>query len=222
MAVLEEAGLAILSPLESLWQGFLTIFPGLVAAIIILILGYFVSLLVGHVVKVVLRHLNADKILGKVKAPAALQSISVSGITGRLTKWYIFIIFMGEAANVLSLGMLSDMFSRFVLWLPQLIIAMLAVFVGFVVAYYVGHVVETDVKIRGAKSMAKVFEYVILFIAFVIGLEQIGLQVDLLKSTFLILVAALGFGVALAVGLSFGLGLKGQAAKTFEKLKRSL
>ena len=222
MAVLEEAGVAIVTPLVSLWQGFLAVFPGLVAAIVIIILGYFISLLLGHVVKVVLRKLNADKIMARVKAPASLQGLSISSITGRLTKWYVFIIFLGEAANVLSLGVMSDMFSRLVLWLPQLIIAMLAVFVGFVVAYYVGHVVETDVKMKGAKSMAKLFEYVIMFIAFVIGLEQIGLQVDLLKSTFLILVAALGFGIALAVGLSFGLGLKAQAAKMFEKVKKSL
>ncbi|MFH1065386.1 MAG: hypothetical protein V1734_02665 [Nanoarchaeota archaeon] len=220
MAVLEEAGIAILSPLASLWQGFIAIFPGLVAALIIIILGYFVSLLLGHVVKIVLGKLGADKIMGKVKAPSSLQNFSVSSMTGRLTKWYVFIIFLGEAANILKLGVLSELFTRFVLWLPQLIIALLAVFVGFIVAYYVGHVIESDIKLKGAKTMAKVFEYVILFIAFVIALEQIGLQVDLLKNAFLIVLGALGLGVALAIGLSFGLGLKGDAAKMFANMKK--
>ncbi|MDI6737433.1 MAG: hypothetical protein QME12_02845 [Nanoarchaeota archaeon] len=220
MAVFEEAGIAILTPIGSLWQGFLAVFPGLVAALIIIVLGYFVSLLFGHVVKFLLRKIGSDKVLAKVKAPDALQKFSISGITGRLTKWYVFIIFLGEAANVLNLGIMSDMFARFVLWLPQLIIALLAVFTGFVVAYYVGHVIEKDVALKGSKTMAKVFEYVILFIAFVIALEQIGIQVDLLKNTFLILVGAIGLGIALAIGLSFGLGLKGNAAKMFADLKR--
>lgn len=220
MAVLEEAGIALLSPLASLWQGFIAIFPGLVAALIIIILGYFISLLLGHVAKIVLGKIGADKIMGKVKAPASLQNFSVSSMTGRLIKWYVFIIFLGEAASVLELGVLSELFTRFVLWLPQLIVALLAVFVGFIVAYYVGHIIESDIKLKGAKTMAKVFEYVILFIAFVIALEQIGLQVDLLKNTFLLLVGSLGLGVAIAIGLSFGLGLKGDAARMFGNLKK--
>ena len=198
----------------------MAIFPGLVAALLIIILGYFISLLLGYVAKFVLRKLGADKILGKVKAPASLQNFSVSGITGRLVKWYVFIIFLGEAAGILNLGVLSELFTRFVLWLPQLIVAMMAVFVGFIVAYYVGHVIEADIKLKGARTMAKVFEYVILFIAFVIALEQIGLQVDLLKNAFLLVLGALSFGVALAIGLSFGLGLKGNAAKMFADMKK--
>ena len=173
MAILEEAGLAVVSPIASLYKEFVAIFPGLVAALLIIILGYFISLLLGYVAKFVLRKLGADKILGKVKAPVSLQDFSVSGITGRLVKWYVFIIFLGEAAGILNLGVLSELFTRFVLWLPQLIVAMMAVFVGFIVAYYVGHVIEADIKLKGARTMAKVFEYVILFIAFVIALEQI-------------------------------------------------
>lgn len=220
MAIFEDAGVAILSPLGSLWQGFVAVFPGLIAALIIIVLGYFISLLLGHVVKFMLGKIGADKVMAKVKAPGSLQKFSISGITGRLTKWYVFIIFLGEAANVLNLGLLSNLFARFVLWLPQLIVALLAVFVGFVVAYYVGHVIESDVKLKGSKTMAKVFEYVILFIAFVIALEQIGIQVDLLKNAFLIILGALGLGFALAIGLSFGLGLKGNANKMFADLKR--
>ncbi|MEK6863871.1 MAG: hypothetical protein AABX27_01145 [Nanoarchaeota archaeon] len=220
MAILEEAGLAVVSPIASLYKEFVAIFPGLVAALLIIILGYFISLLLGYVAKFVLRKLGADKILGKVKAPVSLQDFSVSGITGRLVKWYVFIIFLGEAAGILNLGVLSELFTRFVLWLPQLIVAMMAVFVGFIVAYYVGHVIEADIKLKGARTMAKVFEYVILFIAFVIALEQIGLQVDLLKNAFLLVLGALSFGVALAIGLSFGLGLKGNAAKMFADMKK--
>lgn len=220
MAVFEEAGLAIISPLASLWKEFVAVFPGIVAAIIILIIGYFVSLLLGHVVRIVLAKLKADNILGKVKAPDSLTKLSISSLAGRVTKWYVFIIFLGEAANVLNLGLMSDMFLRLVLWLPQLIVALLSVFVGLIIAYYVGHIIEKDVALKGSRTMARVFEYVIMFIAVVIALEQIGLEVDLLKNTFLILVGSLGLGIALAIGLSFGLGLKGDAAKSFAQLKK--
>ena len=47
-------GSLILNPLLSLWASFINVLPGIVAAIIILILGYFVALGLGHLVRIVL------------------------------------------------------------------------------------------------------------------------------------------------------------------------
>jgi len=222
MALFEEEAIQIITPLANLWNGFVEVFPGIIAAIIILIIGYLVSLLLGYVVKVVLSKLKVDKVLEKIKAPEAISKLRISSIFGQLTKWYIFLIFFGSAVDVLNLGVLSSLMERFALWLPQLIIAILSVFVGLVVAYYVGHLIKEEAAIKGAETAAKLFEYVIIFIAVVIALEQIGIEVSILENTFLILVAAFGFGCALAIGLSFGLGMKAQAAKYFEKAKKKL
>ena len=208
MAFFEDAAFQILSPLVNLWQSFVVVFPGIIAAIIILIIGYFVALLLGHVVRIVLAKLKVDGVLGRVDAPKAISKLRISSILGQLTKWYIFIIFLGSAAEVLTLGALSDLLTRFVLWLPQLIIAILSVFLGLIVAYYVSHIIEKEAKIQGSRAVAGLFRVLVLFIAIIIALEQIGIEVSILENTFLILIGGLALGMAIALGMSFGQNLK--------------
>lgn len=208
MVLLQETALQIVSPLIKLWESFVNIFPGLIAAIIVLILGYFVALLLGHVVRLVLSKLKVDKVMSKVDAPKPLSKLELSSILGQLTKWYIFIIFLGSATELLRLGALSALLAKFVLWLPQLIIAILAAFLGLVVAYYVSHIIVKEAKLPGAKPVAAFFKVVILFIALIIALEQIGIEVDVLKNMFLILIGGIALGAAIALGMSFGQSLK--------------
>lgn len=210
----------LLNPLVNLWNGFVVVFPGIVAALVILIIGYLIALIVGHVVKVLLRKAGLDRVLQKVSLPKAIGKFKLSSLLGVLTKWYIFIIFIQAAVDAVNLGALSIMLNRFVLWLPQLIVAILAVFAGLFIAHYVSHLVEGHSPMKGTKFMSSLLKVVIIFIAVVIALQQIGIEVSILQNAFLILLASLGLGVAVAIGLAFGLGLKGRAAMYLDKLKK--
>lgn len=210
----------LLNPLVNLWNGFVIIFPGIVAAIVILLIGYLIALIIGHVVKVLLSKAGLDRILLKVDLPKAIGKFKLSSLLGVLAKWYIFIIFIQAAVDAVNLGALSIILNRFVLWLPQLIVAILAVFAGLFVAHYVSHIVEAHTAMKGTKFMSSLLKVVIIFIAVVIALQQIGIEVSILENAFLILLASLGLGVAVAVGLAFGLGLRGRAASYMDKLKK--
>ena len=59
---ISTTGSLILNPLISLWNGFVGVLPGIIAAIIVLIIGYFVALGVGHAVKVLLEKAGLDGI----------------------------------------------------------------------------------------------------------------------------------------------------------------
>ncbi len=206
----------LLNPLVNLWNGFVMIFPGIVAAIVILLIGYFIALIIGHVVKVLLSKIGVDKGLEKISLPKAIGKLKMSSLLGVLTKWYIFIIFIQAAVDAVNLGALSIMLNRFVLWLPQLIIAILAVFAGLFVAHYVSHLIEAQSQMKGTKFISSLLKSVIVFIAIVIALEQIGIQVSILENAFLILLGCFGLGTALA----FGLGLKDRAGAFLDKLKK--
>ncbi|MFH1638221.1 MAG: hypothetical protein ABIB71_07380 [Candidatus Woesearchaeota archaeon] len=210
----------LLNPLVNLWNGFVIVFPGIVAAIVILLIGYFIALILGHVIRVMLSKIGVDKGLEKVTLPKAIGKLKLSSLLGVLTKWYIFIIFIQAAVDAVNLGTLSIMLNRFVLWLPQLIIAVLAVFAGLFVAHYVSHIIEAHTAMKGTKFMSSLLKVVIIFIAIVIALEQIGIQVSILENAFLIILGSFGLGVALAIGLAFGLGLKSKAPQYLEKLKK--
>ncbi len=220
MVYIEEAASQILTPIVNLWNGFVKIFPGIVAALIILIIGYLFAYLLGRFVKIVLSKLKVDTVLKRVDAPKAVSKVRISAILGQLTKWYVFIIFLGSAAEVLTLGALSNLLTKFVYWLPHLIVGILAVFLGMVVAYYVAHMIEKEANIKGAKQMAMLFKFIVIFISIMIALEQIGLEVEILENTFLILVGGLALGMAIALGMSFGQNLKQPVGKFINQLKK--
>jgi len=219
MISLEATALGMISPLISLWESFVEIFPSLVAALIVLIIGYFIALLLGHIVRVLLVKAGADRALKKV-TPSTLGKIKTSDIFSVLTKWFVFIIFIQAAADIVNLGGLSVLLNEFVAWLPHLIFGIIAVFVGLFVAHYVGEVVQKHATMKWSKLLAGIIKVTIVFIGAVIGLEQIGIEVSILEGAFLILLGAFAFGAALAIGLSFGLGLKGKAPQMWDNLKK--
>lgn len=222
MGFLQETTIQLLNPLVHLWNGFAIVLPGLVAALVILVIGYFFALIVGYVVKVLLAKAQVEKALKKIDLPKSLANLNVPKSTAEIVKWFVFIIFLEAAADVLNLGALSNVLNRLVLWLPSLLIAIIAVFFGLLLGHYVCYLVQRDSKIVGIVFVGNVFKWIIIFLSFLIALEQIGVSVDILENIFLVLLAAVAFGVALAFGLAFGLGLKDQSLKAFEELKKKM
>jgi len=208
----------LLNPLINLWNSFVNILPGLIAAIIILIIGYLVAFIIGHAIKLVLQKLGLDKKLSEAKVSKSIGYTHMSAVIGEIVKWYIFVIFIQAAVDVLSLGALSMILNEFAMWLPNVIAAVIVVLFGLIFAHYVALKIEEHSKVRGIKTFAKGLKAVMIFIVAVIALEQIGVDVSILKNGFLLLVA----GVALAIGLAFGHGAKKHAEEAMKGIKRIL
>ena len=60
-------GTLIVSPLLSLYNSFINVFPGIIAAIIVLIIGYFISLGLGKLVHYILDKTGLDRYMEKSK-----------------------------------------------------------------------------------------------------------------------------------------------------------
>jgi len=212
-------GSLILSPLISLWLGFINILPGIVAAIIILIIGYFVSLGLGHLVRVVLEKAGLNRYMETHKMANIVGHIRLSHLFGEITKWYVFVIFITAAVGVLSLGQLSIILNEFVLWLPNVIVAAIIIIFGIALSHYVSMKIEEHTEMKGTKFLVKIFKVVLIYIVAVIAMNQIGVDVGILENTFLILIGALAVGVAIALGIGLGKSLNIQGKKIVKDLE---
>lgn len=218
--ILKSSGISLTDPLVSLWQGFVNLLPGLVIAILLLIIGYVVAYVIGHGVRLLLIRIGLEKQIEKAKLTKAIGNIKLSSVFGEIVKWYIFLIFLSAAVDVVELGTLSVILRQFALWVPNLIAAALVLIFGLFIAHYVSMKIRQHAEMEGAKMLSNITYIVILVVVVLIGLEQIGINVSILTNTFLIIVAALGLGFALAVGLSFGLGTKQEAGKALSRIRR--
>jgi hypothetical protein len=204
-----------------LWYNFLAILPSLILAILILILGYCVAYLLGHATKWLL-----DKLISKPIREAELSKIvghtHVASLMGELVKWFIFIIFLNVAVDILNLSTLSDLLAAFVRWLPNLLVAILIFFAGIALAHYVDMKIKEHTRMKGMLLMSGITKVVIVFLAILVGLEQIGVNVGVLESSFLMIVGSICLGLALALGIGLGLGLRGEAEDVIKRFKKNM
>ncbi|RLG41423.1 MAG: hypothetical protein DRN78_04280, partial [Thermoproteota archaeon] len=128
-------GLAdIIYTLEYLWRQIQTTVPKLVSAAIILLVGYVVGRLVGIVLTGLLKKfLGLDKWVKKKGLLEEIYGISPSGLLAGLVKWYIYLLFIGVAAENIGSGILTDSAKALVEYSPKLLAAVFLVFIGLVV-----------------------------------------------------------------------------------------
>ena len=215
-------GNLFLQPLYRLWQDFVSIFPSIVVAFLLLILGYFIGWAIGHAVKWLLDKAGLDNIIRKSGLTREVGHTHVPNLLGELVKWFVFIIFLQVAAEVLNLGSLSSLLNTFVLWLPNVLVAIIILFAGVALAHYIEMKMHEHTSMKGMRVATAIIKVVILLLVVIIGLEQIGVQVEVLENGFLIILGSIGLGIALALGIGLGLGLRRGAEDIVKDIRKNL
>lgn len=218
MAILEETGAVIGQPLLELWNSTLAILPGLIAAILILIFGYLVGALIGRIVKKVLEKTKVLTLtIDKIGLKEEIGKWDLSSFFGLIVKWYIFIIFLNPAAQVVELDRLSDFFSAVALWIPNIILAVVIVMAGYVLAEYLGKKIK-ETRAKKNSLMASAAKLITMIFVVLIALRQIGINVSVAENTFLIILS----GVMLGLAIAFGLGMKDEAKSIVKKIRKRI
>ena len=214
--VIGSTSLAITDPLVQLWLKFVEIFPQIIGALIVLLVGYVAAYMIGNLLKVVLTRAGLDKYMDKAQVTASIGRMRLSAILSDIVKWFIFIIFLQSAVNLVNLGPLTLILSQFVNWLPDVIVAIVILIFGLVIAHIVQIKMEEHSNVRGTRFFSKLLYFLIVLVVALMALEQIGVNISLVKNSFLLLVA----GAALAIGLSFGLGTKNEASNAMKTIRK--
>ncbi|MBS3151548.1 hypothetical protein J4443_04170 [Candidatus Woesearchaeota archaeon] len=221
MAGVLETVVAIRSPFEALWIGFIKFFPDLIAVILLLLIGYLFGLVLGTILKSVLQKAGLDRYAEKAALSKAIGKTHISFVLGEILKWYVFIIFLQAAVDKIDLGSLSGVLNSFVLWLPDLIFGIVIILFGLVFAHYVEIKINEYSKVKGMLVLSKIIKWFILFVIVMTAFRQIGIQVGLIENVFLIIIGALAAGIALALGIGLGLGLKKDAERLIRDFMRN-
>jgi hypothetical protein len=212
----------VVDPLKSIWIGIVNAVPGIVAALVVLIVGYLVALIVSSIVEKVLARIKFDEwVFEKTHMAHAVGRFDLTHVLGLLAKWYIIVLFLGAAAAVVKLGVVSRFLEKLSEWIPQVIVAVIIGLFGVLAGMYVEKkVVET--KAKGAKIVAAVAKWVIYVFTALIVLDQVGVQVAMAQNSFLIILSGVVLMLALLVGISFGLAFREDAKKIISDVKKKL
>ncbi|MBN2101462.1 MAG: hypothetical protein JW716_01160 [Candidatus Aenigmarchaeota archaeon] len=218
---LTQIGLILQNSVMNFWDSFVTWFPGLVAALIVLILGWVIGSLIGGAVTRVLHRAKLDYWIKTRNLKGALYGKELSSVLGSLVKWYIIVVFLGEAALLVKLTALSAVVTAIVLYLPVLIGAALVILIGMLIGEYVKNE-ALDTKMGYKELVGGVGKWLIIYFAIVIGLDTAGFEVSILVDAFRIGFAALAIVVAIVVGIGFGLAFKDDIEKYAQDFKKDI
>ncbi len=203
------------------WTQLAGFVPQLIAALVLLFLGWLFANLVRTGVMKLLDVLKFDTLAQKTGIEAFLKQgnleLSLSRILAKLAYWIVIFIVVVVVANSLGLHMVADLFNKVVLYIPNIIVAILVLVFGVLVARFINRMVFAylnNIGVQGALTLSTLSEYgVIVFVVFM-ALEQLNIGTDLLTAAFQI-----GFGaIGLAFALAFGLGGREWAASVIKKL----
>src|SRR5512139_1653739 len=215
IAALEALGLtALTAPLVAMLTAVFTAIPVIIVAVLVIVVAYFVGRVVGDFVAQFLAGLGFDNIL--VKLGLAKAGTQTQRRPSQVVGWLVMIAILLAAAlaafTMLRLDPLAQLVSGFIVFAWQIILGLLIFGVGLWIASWASSfVLESNWPRK--YLLALVARIAIIVLSLAMALTTMGLADSIVALAFGLPLV----GVALAIGLAFGLGGREAAAKQVEQ-----
>ncbi|GAC1526205.1 MAG: hypothetical protein NVS2B4_02760 [Ramlibacter sp.] len=199
---------------------FLSAIPKIIGFVVILVVAWLLSALVEKGVAALLRAVKFNDLARKAGLADFVGKMGTNtdsaGMIGLIAKWFIRIIGLVVAFDALGLPAISDVLRELLLWLPNVVVALVVLVIGGLAAKALGNLVRGATAEAGMSSsnvLSKVAASLVWAFAIVVAVNQIGIATTLVNTLFMAFVGA----IALGLGLAFGLGGRETAGQIVSK-----
>jgi len=207
---------ALLTSLAAALALFLSAIPKVIGFAVILIIGWFIASIVAKAVAALLRAIKFNDLATRGGFTGFVQKMGVnrdaSGFIADVAKWFIRLIVLVSAFDALGLPAVSQVLESLLLWLPNLVVALVVLVIAGLAANALAGLVRGATAESGLGNpdvLATVARVAVWAFAIVIAVNQLGIATTLINTLFMATVGA----VALALALAFGLGGRETAAQ---------
>ncbi|TXE14952.1 mechanosensitive ion channel [Seonamhaeicola algicola] len=207
--------------LRAMWLEITKMFPSIIGALIILIVGLIVTKLVVKLIKKALKIAKADKLDDKLNEIEIVEgkklNFNTVKIVSNFVKWVMYIMLIIMVSDILNLTMISQQISDLLGYLPQLFAALVIFTIGLILANTIKNALKSffeSMDLSGGKMLSQIVFFIILIFTSITALNQAGVDTEIITSNLTLILGALLFAFALA----FGLGAQkvvGDLLKTF-------
>lgn len=209
-----------LEPLRAILFQIGAFLPRLLIALVVVLGGWLLAKLARFTVIKGLRAINFNVLTERAGLDNFLRQGGMPGDTtslfGVLVYWLVILAALLIAFNGLGLTYITDLLGRVVWFVPNIFVALLVLAFGSYFARFVGDTVTAygrNIKLQDAVFLGKLAQYAIMVFVVLIALDQIKVGGDIVRESFLVILA----GVVFALALAFGLGGKDWAAERIEQ-----
>ena len=210
----------MLEPVRAVLIQFGAFLPRLLLAVIILVIGWLLAKAIRLIVIKGLRAINFNILTDRAGIDRFLQQGGIQtdtvGILGSLIYWLVTLAALMIAFNSLGLTNVTELIGRVALFIPKVIVAVLILAFGAYFARFIDNTIIAygkNVGLEDAEFLGRFARYAILVFVVMIALEQVDVASELVRQSFLIILA----GVVLALALAFGLGCQHRVSEMLNK-----
>lgn len=188
---------------------FLAAVPKVVGFLVILLIGWLVASVLAGIVARVLRAVQFNSLADRSGVSGFVGKMGVSSdasaFVATAAKWFVRLIVLTVAFDALGLPAVSQVLQQILMFIPNLVVALMVLVIGGLVATALSRVVRGATSEAGFGNpdlLAMLARLGVWGFAIIIAVNQIGIATALVNTLFMGFVGAL----SLAAGLAFGLG----------------
>lgn len=193
--------------------------PRVLSMVVVIVAGFLIAL----VLKVIVRRIFGIASFRKYCDSAGLTQMMRKAalpppveFLGQVIFWVVWIVFIVLGVDALGIGALREQISRFFLFLPQIFVAMVVLFIGLLIANFFSRatlLAAANANYPSARLLASLVRLLIIIFFVTMAMEQIGLGRRVVLIAFSIAFGAVMMGTAIA----FGLGGRDVARRFLER-----
>jgi hypothetical protein len=217
-------GTAVMTSLTAALALLLSAIPKVIGFLVILIVGWLIASALATAVSALLRAVKFNDLAQRAGLTGFVQQMGLktdaAGFVAMIAKWFVRLIVLVSAFDALGLPAVSQVLQQLLLWLPNLVVAIIALVIGGLAANALGRLVHGATAESGLGNpdmLANIAKVGVWAFAIVVAVNQIGIATALIDTLFMATVGC----VALALGLAFGLGGRDTAAEIVRNWYRS-
>lgn len=206
-------------PLKDFIQRLLVFMPNLLTCLIIFVFGFIAAWIVKYVVSKIANILRVDRFCAKVGITETFGKVGIkeppARLLSRIFYWLVVIIFVIIALYTLRVPAIEKLLEKFFLYLPDLFVAALLIIIGYILGNFLGRatlIASVNAGVRFSRLLSKGVKTIVVLLASVMALEQLGIG----RGTVIVAFTILFGGFVFALSLSFGLAGKNIARQYLE------
>ena len=207
--VVTDWGTAVMTSLTAALSLFLAAIPRIIGFLVIIIVGWLISGALAAGVAALLRAVRFNELAQNSGFSGFVRNMGVrkdpAGLLADIAKWFVRLIVLVVAFDALGLPAVSAVLQQFLLWIPNLVVAVVVLVIAGLAANALGNLIRGATAQAGFDNpdlLATIARVAVWSFGIVVAVNQIGIAQALVNTLFMGFIGAL----ALAAGLAFGLG----------------
>jgi hypothetical protein len=195
--------------LTAFGQTFMRAIPGIIGAILIILLGWLFAKIISGAIQRILKVIKFDKLGEKVNVKDFLQKANItltpSKLIGKFVYWLVILLVIITASDTLGWSAVSDEISKLLGYLPQLLAAIVFFIVGVYIATFVKDVILGATKTLGisaGKVISTFVFYLLMILVVLTALDQAGIDTSIITSNLLLIIGSIMAAAAISYGFA--------------------